>query len=237
MRRGPALIRAVFRPVVWSWGPFRKLRFVITVACRQLSLGRRPPGDLSYSLMRAAVPVSTRDKLRFPRRLASYAEVSALVGLITRPPENWERARPTAELVDGHELVAGDAGAFGHPRPRHPRRRPSRERQPGGCRLRLRPAQVNRGVSVFGGTDRAKPTPRTISEQFGPEHQVSAGSDPSYTPKNPRGQIPALTYEPGGRTFESCWAHFFRSAGTPAPRLAHFTTLALRQLAPFRSLG
>jgi hypothetical protein len=28
----------------------------------------------------------------------------------------------------------------------------------------------------------------------------------TYT-KNPRGQTPALTYEPGGRTFESCWAH------------------------------
>jgi hypothetical protein len=26
-------------------------------------------------------------------------------------------------------------------------------------------------------------------------------------PKNPRGQTPALAYEPGGRTFESCWAH------------------------------
>ena len=41
-------------------------------ACRQLSLGRRPPGDLSYSLMPAAVPVSSQDKLLFPRRLASY---------------------------------------------------------------------------------------------------------------------------------------------------------------------
>jgi hypothetical protein len=34
--------------------------------------GRRPPGDLSYSLMPGAVPVSTHDKVRFPRRLASY---------------------------------------------------------------------------------------------------------------------------------------------------------------------
>jgi hypothetical protein len=25
--------------------------------------------------------------------------------------------------------------------------------------------------------------------------------------KSQRGQTPALTYEPGGRTFESCWAH------------------------------
>ena len=31
-------------------------------------------------------------------------------------------------------------------------------------------------------------------------------------PKNPRGQTPALAYEPEGRTFESCWA---------APTFAH----------------
>ena len=57
---------------MWSWAPFRKSRFVIMVACRQLSLGRRQLGDLSYPLLSAAVSVSTQDKLRFPRRLPGY---------------------------------------------------------------------------------------------------------------------------------------------------------------------
>jgi hypothetical protein len=39
---------------------------------QKLSVGRRPPTDLSYSLMPGAVPVSTQDRLQFPRRLASY---------------------------------------------------------------------------------------------------------------------------------------------------------------------
>ena len=52
----------------------------------------------------------------------------------------------------------------------------------------------------------------------------------------------------GGRTFESCWAHFFRSAGSPAPawltslRLGHRSRVAAKAarsslLAPFRSLS
>jgi hypothetical protein len=40
--------------------------------------GPRPLGELSYSLMPAAVPVSTQDKRRFPRRLASYEEYRRL---------------------------------------------------------------------------------------------------------------------------------------------------------------
>ena len=52
--------------------------------------------------------------------------------------------------------------------------------------------------------------------------------------KNPRGQTPALAYEPGGRTFESCWAHFLRSAGSLHPAwLTPLRSLFAARFVPF----
>ena len=61
--------------------------------------------------MPGAVPVSTQDKLRFPRRLASYEWYRRLSARSPDHQRTGKRARSTAELVDGH-VVAGDAGAF-----------------------------------------------------------------------------------------------------------------------------
>ena len=60
------------------------------VACRQLSLGRRPLGDLSYPLCRPRARLRP-GQASLPEASRELREVSALVGLITRPPENWEK--------------------------------------------------------------------------------------------------------------------------------------------------
>ncbi len=127
-RRGPALIRAVCRPVVRPWGPFRKSRFVITVACRQLSLGRRPLGDQSDPLMPAGCPSPPRTSF------ASRGVWRATRGIGACRPDH-QTTREPGKGRDGllSSWTATNSSPampvrFGHPRPRHPRRRPSHER-------------------------------------------------------------------------------------------------------------
>lgn len=82
---------------MWSRVPFTKSRLVITVACKQLSLGRRPLGDLSYPPNAGRVPVSAQDELRFPRRLSNYERYRRLSACSPYHQTTARRARPAAE--------------------------------------------------------------------------------------------------------------------------------------------
>ena len=72
---------------------------------------------------------------------------------------------------------------------------------------------VDRGVSVFGGTAQNLRREQSVSNLVpNTRHQQDQIQLQHEEPTRPE---PALTYEPGGRTFESCWAHQILLGASP----------------------